>query len=268
MTERVLITGTTRGLGLALLERYVRAGASVIAVNRRRDAELEARYPAVRFECIDVRDAAAVGELVAELARAALLPDVFVLNAGINRIDNDALFDVSAYREVLDTNLFGVLGFVEPLTRIVAQPKPIHVVAIGSTARYVGNPYGLGYHTSKQALSSCFDTLARMYAGGDLIFQQVVLGPVQTPMYTMSAQFPSWMARVRDAFAVSPEAAAEAIARFATTRQSRLYYPLRALPLYGGMWLARSVIPGFFQGRSTLAGQKRRREDRTEGRGP
>ena len=35
-----------------------------------------------------------------------------------------------------------------------------------------GNPYALGYSTSKRALSACFEVWARMYAGTDLVFQQ------------------------------------------------------------------------------------------------
>ena len=49
------MTGTTSGVGRALLELYARSGARVISVNRRRVPELESRYPAVRFEHVDVR---------------------------------------------------------------------------------------------------------------------------------------------------------------------------------------------------------------------
>ena len=60
----VLITGTTSGLGRGLLEHYVERAVKVISVNRRRVAELEGRYPSVRFECLDVRSAQEVEVLV------------------------------------------------------------------------------------------------------------------------------------------------------------------------------------------------------------
>ena len=41
------------------------------------------------------------------LATSGELPDAFVLNAGINRLDNDETFDLSLYREVVETNLYG-----------------------------------------------------------------------------------------------------------------------------------------------------------------
>jgi NAD(P)-dependent dehydrogenase (short-subunit alcohol dehydrogenase family) len=256
--DSVLITGTTSGVGRALLEWYVKEGSTVIAVNRRRLPEIESRYPNARFECVDVRAAADVAALVRALASAGQLPDAFILNAGVNRADNDEGFDLPLYREVLETNLFGVLNFVAPLTELSSRHGGRHVVAISSMASYVGNPYGLGYHTSKRALTACFDTWAKMYAGTDLLFQQVMLGPVRSTIYTMGDKFPPWMARVRDAFSATVDGAAEAIARFAMTRKTKLIYPAKAIPLYVAMGLGQRLLPGFFQGRKTLDGKPRR----------
>lgn len=256
--QRVLVTGTTSGIGRALLAHYSERGAHVIAVNRRRVPHQEARFPHARFECVDVRSREGVARLIEDLRTTGKLPTVFVLNAGINRTDNDAAFVLDEYRTVIETNLYGVLHFVEPLTRLPVSRIPRHVVAISSLASFVGNPYGVGYHTSKRALSACFDVWSRMYAGTDLVFQQVLLGPVPTEIHTMAGQLPSWLVRIRDAFSASPEVAAEAIARFATTRNRRLFYPKEAIPLYAGAWLCRSLLPGFFSGRRMLDGSTRR----------
>jgi NAD(P)-dependent dehydrogenase (short-subunit alcohol dehydrogenase family) len=257
--KSVLITGTTSGLGGGLLQHYARQGVKVISVNRVRVAELEARYPSVRFECVDVRSAEKVEELVGALAASGDLPDVFILNAGINRLDNDEAFDLPLYREVIDTNLYGALNFIAPLTRVPAAGIERHVVAISSMVNYAGNPYGLGYTTSKKALTACFDVWARMYAGTDLVFKQVMLGPVQTGIYTMGDRLPAWMARMRRLACASVDDTVRAISAFAPTRKRKLVYPLRAVPAFGAMWLGQRLIPGFFQGRQTLAGQARRR---------
>jgi gluconate 5-dehydrogenase len=256
--EAVLISGTTSGLGRALLAHYSAQGAAVIAVNRRSDPELEARFPAVRFECVDVRSAEGIERLIESLAASDALPDLFILNAGINRVDNDGSFELAEFRAVMETNLFGVLHFIQPLTRFPLAAKPRHVVAIGSMASYVGNPYGLGYHASKRALSACFDVWSHMYSGTDLIFQQVLLGPVGTPIYSMADRFPAWVVRVRDAFSVPLDHVVPAISRFARSRKKRLFAPRRAALLYFSMWLAQRLIPGFFRGRRTLAGKSRR----------
>lgn len=256
--ESVLITGTTSGVGRALLEYFVNDGAKVVAVNRRRVPELESRYPGVRFECADVRSVGEVVRLVGSLAASFELPDVFILNAGINAIDNDESFQLATYRAVVDTNLYGVLNFIQPLTEHPRSERPRHVIAVGSMASYVGNPYGLGYHTSKRALTACFDVWSKMYAGTDLVFQQVELGPVRTGIYTMADKLPAWMVRIRDAFSASLDGSVRAIARLSRSRRRKLFYPWRAVPLYLGMWLLQALVPGFFQGRKTLQGRARR----------
>jgi gluconate 5-dehydrogenase len=256
--KRVLITGTTSGVGRALLEHYERSGAKVVSVNRRRVPELESHHPSVRFECVDVRSAEEVERLVNGLAECDELPDVFILNAGINRLDNDESFQLAAYQAVIDTNLYGVLNFIQPLTLLPAGKLPRHLIAISSMASYVGNPYSLGYHTSKRALTAGFDVWSRMYSGTDLVFQQVMLGPVRTAIYTTDHDFPTWMVRIKDLFSASLAGVARAIDRFALTRKRKLFYPWQAVPLYLGMWLGQSLIPGFFHGKETLGGKARR----------
>jgi len=254
----VLITGTTSGLGRALLEHYVERGVKVIAVNRRRVPEVEARHPSVRFEPIDVRSSADVEALVRGLTEAGELPDVFILNAGINRVDNDEAFDLPAYREVMDTNLYGVLNFMAPLTRLPAPGRARHVVAISSVVTCAGNPYALGYQTNKQALTTCFDVWASMYAGTDLVFKQVILGPVRTPIYTMEDRLPRWVVGMKRLASASLDDTVRAISRFAASRRKKLIHPWRALAVFGLARLARRFLPAAAQGRRTLDGKRRR----------
>lgn len=261
--KSVLITGTTSGVGRGLLELYARRQVQVIAVNRRQDATLEASYPEIRFERVDVRSTEAVAKLVGDLAAAGALPDAFILNAGVNRIDNDESFDLTLCRDVFDTNFYGVLNFIAPLTRLSPTSTPRHIVAVSSMVTYAGNPYGLGYTTSKVALTAAFKTWARMYAGTDLLFKQVLLGPVRTSIATMQDHLPGWMNRGRRLLSASVDDAARAIARFAANRRSKLIYPGRALPVFGALALGQRLIPGLLprslHGRQTLAGQPRRR---------
>jgi len=255
---RVLITGTTSGIGRALLDHYVSRGVHVIAVNRRRVADLEAQYPSVRFECIDVRSANDVSALVRSLADSAQLPEIFILNAGVNRIDNDESFQLAAYREVVETNLYGVLNFIEPLTALPAQSCERHIVAISSMVNYAGNPFALGYSSSKRALTACFDVWSAMYAGTDLVFKQVMLGPVPTKMYTMDSKSPAWIARIRSLVSASCESTACAVAKFAATRKRRLIYPWSAFLLFRSLSIVQCVLPGLLRGHKTIAGKVRR----------
>jgi hypothetical protein len=83
-------------------------------------------------------------------------------------------------------------------------------------------------------------------------------GPVPTAIYTLAENLPAWMSSIKNAFSASPEGTAQAISRFALTRKKKLFYPLRALPLFRAVQLGQRLIPGFFQGRKMLDGKSRR----------
>ncbi len=239
------------------MQHYAAQGVPVIAVNRRRDAELEKRFPQVRFECLDVRDAEGVRRLVEGLAHSGALPGIFILNAGVNALDNDACLELAPYREALDINLLGPLHFAAPLTALGSWPHDVHVMAVSSTTNYAANPYCLGYYISKLALTRTFNVLSRMYAKTPLKFQWVVLGPVPTGINTSSDKFPKLVIAIKDMFSVSLERTVKAISDFASSGRRCLIFPWRAYVLFQGIRCMQAVLPGFYRGQKTLDGKER-----------
>ena len=177
----------------------------------------------------------------------------------VNDGSPDAADPVLRELTTADNQVLAIEHSSGPLTRLPVGQIPRHVVAISSLANYVGNPYSLGYFTSKRALTACFEVWSKMYAGTDLIFQQVMLGPVPTAIYTMDDRAPPWMVRVRDSSCGSLDGTARAISRLVVTRRKKLFYPCKAVPLYWGTWLGQRLILGFLQGRKTLEGNARRK---------
>lgn len=250
MTPRkphVLITGTTSGIGRSLLNLYARSDVTVTVLNRRRVEELVVAYPHVCFHEIDVRDDKAINNFIDRAIKTNQVPDIFILNAGINRIDNDLAFNLEQFKEVFDTNFFGVMNFVQPLTKMGTTFPKTRIVAVSSMADYVGNPYCLGYFISKKALTASFKVLSGMYKKTSLQFGWVVLGPVHTSIYCTSEKFPKIMARIKHFFSVSQDKTALAIAEFAKSEKQQLIFPWRAFFLFQGMQLAQKLIPGFYR---------------------
>jgi short-subunit dehydrogenase len=252
--KHVLITGTTSGIGRGLLAHYVRSGVRVTSVNRRVDSELAGCYPDVQFKCVDVRDGKTVEKLISELVNLRQLPDLFILNAGINGLDNDATLDLETFRRVLDTNLFGALHFAASLTSIRTELSKTAIVAISSMANYAANPYCLGYSVSKMALSKSFEVLAAMYQKTNLKFKWVVLGPVGTGITATSDKFPKIMAYVKDLFSISLTQSVQAISSFAESDRKYLIYPLRAFFLFRLMRWMQYLIPSFYRCQKPASG--------------
>lgn len=252
----MLVTGTTSGLGRGFLEYYAASGVKVTAVNRRRLSGLEALFPRVSFRHSDVRHQEPMRDLIRDLAEKGDLPDLFLLNAGINRVDNDTCFDIEVFNEVMDTNLRGVMNFVAPLTQLRLSKK-VRVVAISSMGGDLPNPYCLSYHVSKRALTASFDVFSEMYDGTNLCFKQVLLGPVPTAIYDTSDQFPKLMSQIKKAFSVSLPGAVRAIVQFSESERKTLILPWRAFFLFRVIRMTQRFIPGFYRGRKTLEGRRR-----------
>jgi len=250
-TEHVLITGTTSGIGRGLMDFYIKRGAKVTAVNRRRDPDLESRYPSVQFHMIDVQDTRGIEGLIEDLAAHKNIPSTFILNAGINKVDNDTSFSIEAFREALNINLFGALNFAAPLIARWRELATTRVIAISSTTNYAANPFCLGYFISKKALTQSFEVFSEMYRNTNLQFKWVVLGPVLTPIATSSQKFPKIMLKIKDLFSVSVEQTAQALYDFSKSDRPCLIYPFRARILFRCLWLAQQLIPGFYRGRKT-----------------
>jgi NAD(P)-dependent dehydrogenase (short-subunit alcohol dehydrogenase family) len=156
--KRVLVTGGTSGLGLAMAEALARAGATVAVTGRsaQRAAEAAAALPgAIGTEC-DVRDEASVARAVAEVWSRLGGIDMLVNNAGIGmRTVNPAFLtepqpfwkvSPDGFRDVIDTNLTGYFLMareVTPRMLIAGHGRIVNISMNHSTMTRPGFvPYG------------------------------------------------------------------------------------------------------------------------------
>ena len=240
--ETILITGTTSGLGFALLEHYSRLGHPVIAVDRRRVAEREAETPGVRFVVADITDPAAVDALFKEWTEAAQVPDVFILNAGINEVDHDRALDLARFEEVMRTNLTGTLTFVSGVQNHRLKHKKI--VGVSSIASIVPSSKSLGYHVSKLAISRLFELFSRTDPGNH--YQVLLLGPITTRL-TRNLPRPAGLAgKIFDRLSETPEDEAIRAARFISSRRRVLHASSKTRAFYFLVKLVLGLFPSFY----------------------
>ena len=87
MPLRVVVTGASSGLGLALARHYLERGATIAAFARRGDLlqTLSAQFPGkVYCYVLDVRDSAAVKLAASDFMAHSGVPDVVIANAGVS----------------------------------------------------------------------------------------------------------------------------------------------------------------------------------------
>lgn len=168
----VLVTGGASGIGLALVGRLARAGATVYAADlsaERLDvalAPLLAEGRAVRPVVLDVTDAAAFERVVAELhAREGRL-DVLFNNAGVGVAGEVRDLGLEDWRRMVDVNVYGVVhGIAAVYPRMIAQGHG-QIVNTASGAGLGPRPGQTPYAAAKHAvigLSTSLRAEARAY---------------------------------------------------------------------------------------------------------
>jgi NAD(P)-dependent dehydrogenase (short-subunit alcohol dehydrogenase family) len=191
---RVLITGSSRGIGFELARQYAEAGWSVIATARKpADSKelgaLAAQYPNVRLEQLDVVDAASVEALKQRLTGVPI--DVLLNNAGDTDEFRGQFFPKLAqdrFGYLMELNAHGPIRVIEALFPNVEAGRQKKIVAVSSLAgsfgaKGGGMPGGYWYKSSKAALNMLMLSLAQDVKAKGVVVACLSPGQVDTHGY-------------------------------------------------------------------------------------
>lgn len=161
-----LVTGASRGLGLAMATAMAEAGA-LVALNGRDAATLEPQAEALRARglraevaAFDVTDFAASTAAVADIAARHGRLDAVVLNAGVNIRKPLLEWQTAEFDQVLDTNLTSCFVLAREAARAMIPRKAGRIIFTGSVIGIVGRPTIHAYAAAKAGLSGMAKTLA------------------------------------------------------------------------------------------------------------
>jgi NAD(P)-dependent dehydrogenase (short-subunit alcohol dehydrogenase family) len=182
-----IVTGSTRGIGLAVAEHLVRAGASVVVSSRnaervRDTAERLAPYAAGEVLGIpgDVRDPAACAALVEETVSRLGRLDVLVNNAGLGVFKSITEMSVDEWRLQIDTNLGGVFYCSKAAIPHLSATGDGFIVNIGSLAGRNTFAGGTGYNASKFGLVGMTEAMMLDIRHDDVRVCLIMPGSVNT----------------------------------------------------------------------------------------
>src|SRR5215471_7652108 len=163
----VLITGTSRGIGLATALVFGRAGHTVFAAmrNPNRSPELaemarKEQLP-VRVLSMDVDSDASVHETVGQIQAQHGPLDILINNAGIVRSGSIEELPVSEFRVLMETNYFGALRCIQAVMPEMRKRKSGCIVNVSSVGGRVSSPPLTPYAASKWALEALSEGLAQ-----------------------------------------------------------------------------------------------------------
>ena len=182
--KRVLVTGGSRGLGLAICRRLVTEGYEVVTASRQPSPpliELQAAFPErLRYCAVDLAQPGAV----AKLAQAAGIwegIDGFVANAGIGTEGLLTLTSEAAIRACIEVNLISTILLAREVVKAMLD-RGGSLVFISSVAARTGLKGLSVYSASKGALVALSRSLAREYGGRGIRSNCILPGFMMTEM--------------------------------------------------------------------------------------
>jgi 3-oxoacyl-[acyl-carrier protein] reductase len=197
-----LVTGSTRGIGLAIGQVLAECGARVAVVGRdaakAADTASSLTGTAQGFAC-DVSDTSQINALVEHVERDMGSVDILVNNAGLTR-DNILLrLKDEDWDAVIDTNLRAAFATIRAATRGMMKRRWGRIINISSVVGLIGNRGQANYAASKAGLIGLTKSVAKEFASRNILANVVAPGFIETDMTaamtpearaTLSAQIP------------------------------------------------------------------------------
>ncbi len=189
----VLITGASRGLGLASAVHLYQQGWRVVAAMRSLDAGLEklrkaagasADDPRIVGMKLDLTDPAAIPVAAQTLLDAIGAPDVIVHNAGIAAAGSAEETPDAVWQQLFATNLFGPVTLTRALLPAMRARGSGRIIAISSMGAVRGMPVISAYSASKGALERWAEALSQEIAPFGLGVSILVTGTFNTDILT------------------------------------------------------------------------------------
>jgi NAD(P)-dependent dehydrogenase (short-subunit alcohol dehydrogenase family) len=203
MALRVVVSGASSGIGMALAQHYLRQGAMVAAFARRAELlhTLSAQYPQqVHCYALDVRDAAAIQAAAHDFIARAGVPDIVIANAGVSRGTlTEHAEDIPAFQHVMDVNVMGMVKTFQPFIAPMREAGHGKLVGIASVAGFRGLPGSEAYSASKAAAISYLESLRVELRDDGIRVVTICPGYIRTPMTDINPYMMPFILEVDDA---------------------------------------------------------------------
>ncbi|HLT62359.1 MAG TPA: SDR family oxidoreductase [Microlunatus sp.] len=186
----IIVTGASKGIGLATVHRLVGEGARVVAVSRGRSADLDGLEGRVRHVAVDLAQPDGPAEAVAATERAFGRVDAVINNAGgpppgtrmpvfgfLGRDDAD-------WQAMIEFNLLSVVRLCRAAIPLLLAGGGGSIVNVTSTHALVPSAVNVDYGAAKAALRNLSRALAEEFGPQGVRVNTVTPGPVLTPWWT------------------------------------------------------------------------------------
>lgn len=194
--KNIVITGTSRGIGLELVKQFIAEGHNVLALSRDMSAIEKLATKKVHGFSFDITKQKDIDKVTDYVRNEFKHIDILIHNAGALIAKPLSMLSLADFEKVYAVNVFGVAMLTKSL--VPYMPKNSHVVTISSIGGVRGSikfPGLAAYSSSKGAVITLSELLAEEYKEQQIAFNVLALGAVQTEM--LEQAFPDFKANVQ-----------------------------------------------------------------------
>ncbi len=185
-----IITGGSRGIGLATAEKFIQEGAAVVITassqaNAQKAAQqLKEKYPAAKVSGIspDLSSLDSVREAFSQVAEEMGSIDILVNNAGISESTPLLSYTEETFDKVMDLNVKGVFTASRVAAEYMEKQGKGVILSTSSMVSLYGQPSGFTYPASKFAVNGMTLSLARELGPKGIRVNAVAPGITETDM--------------------------------------------------------------------------------------
>ena len=195
MSKKIIITGTSRGIGFEMVKLFAKAGHNVLALSRNEKPIQSLNLNNVTAFSFDLSESNAYKKVEDFIKADWNQVDVLINNAGALINKPFAETTMADFENVYKTNVFGVAELIRVV--LPFMKKESHVVTISSMGGVQGSmkfPGLAAYSSSKAAVITLTELLAEEYKESGISFNVLALGAVQTEM--LEEAFPGYKASI------------------------------------------------------------------------
>lgn len=186
--KTAIVTGGTRGIGFAIVKKYLENGANVAIAGSRQETVEKALAQLPEYEgrimgiwpdlCAPEEVAAAFASVKEKFGRL----DILANNAGISSRTSLYDYTVEEFSKIMNLNVTAVFVCSQAAARIMKPQGGGVIINASSMVSMYGQPSGCGYPTSKFAVNGLTRSLARELAKDQIRVNAVAPGVTRTDM--------------------------------------------------------------------------------------
>lgn len=191
--KNAILTGTNRGIGKAILEKFAENGCNIWACARRQDSSFE-RYLEhlskrhgvwIKPVYFELSSEESIKEGFKQIHREKKEIDILVNNAGIGHAALFQMTPVKTAREVFEIDFFSVFVLTQLVLKVMNRQRSGSIINMASVSGLDGSPMDCSYGAAKAAVIAFTKSLASEVGEAGIRVNAIAPGPTETEMLGM-----------------------------------------------------------------------------------